>query len=95
MLPYFWGFSTSSGTLTARVSTDFAHPAVLSLQESPDDVTFVPISKTVGSPTTLTTSAASGSTVTRYLGLSVNGLNGSSAFAGTDNAVIQFTLVVP
>jgi len=95
LLPYFWGFSASSGTLTARVSTDFAHPAVLSLQESPDSVTFVPISKTIGSPTTLTTSATSGSTVTRYLGLAVNGLNGASAFAGTDNAVIQFTLVVP
>lgn len=93
--PSFTGFSSTTATLQARVSTDFAHPAVLELRDSPDSSTFTAISKLAASPTTLTTTAASSASVTRYLGLFVSGVNGAGAFTGADTAILQFTLVVP
>jgi hypothetical protein len=93
--PSFAGFSSTTGTLQAYVSTDFVHPSQLELRDSSSGSGFSAISKTSGSQTTLTSSAASASTVTRYLGLFVSDANGASVYTGTDNATVTFTLVVP
>jgi len=93
--PRFASFSSTSGTLTTYVSTDFAHPSQLELRDSSNGSSFSAISKASGSQTTLTSSATSSSTVTRYLGLFVSNTNGATVFNGADNATVTFTLVVP
>ena len=93
--PSFSSFSSTTGTLRAYVSTDFVHPTQLELRDSGNGSTFSAISKASGSPTIFTASAATASTVTRYLGLFVSGTNGASVYTGADNATVTFTLVVP
>lgn len=93
--PSFAGFSSTTGTLQAYVSTDFVHPTQLELRDSSNGSTFSAISKASGSQTIFTASAATASTVTRYLGLFVSGTNGASVYTGADNATVTFTLVVP
>ena len=93
--PSFAGFSSTTATLKAFVSVDFANPSQLELRDSATGTTFGALSKVSASPTTLTSTAASGSSVTRYLGLFVSNANGASIFTGADNATVTFTLVVP
>jgi len=93
--PSFASFSSTTGTLKTYVSTDFVHPSQLELRDSSSGSSFSAISKLSSSQTTLTSSASSGSAVTRYLGLFVSNTNGSSVFTGSDNATVTFTLVVP
>ena len=93
--PSFAGFSSATGTLQAYVSVDFVHPSQLELRDSVNGSTFTALSKISGAPTTLTAAAASGTAVTRYLGLFVSSSNGSTIFTGADNATVTFTLVVP
>lgn len=94
--PAFSGFSSTTGTIQVYVSTDFAHPAVLALRDASSSAgPFSSISKTASPQTLITTTAASRSSVTRYLGLFVSNLNGASAFTGLDNATLTFTLTVP
>ena len=93
--PSFAGFSSTTATIRAYVSTDFAHPSQLELQDSTSGASFAALSKSAGIPTTLTVAAASGATLTRYLGLFVSGQNGPGVFTGSDNATVTFTLIVP
>jgi hypothetical protein len=93
--PNFSGFITTSASVKVYVSTDFAHPAVLELRDSSNNSAFTPISKSSGTPTTLTSSANSGSTLTRYLGLFVSNANGPGTFNGTDNARLTYTFTAP
>jgi hypothetical protein len=93
--PSFAGFSSTTGTLTGYVSTDFAHPSQLELRDSSSGVSYSAISKSSGSQTTFSSSATSASTITRYLGLFVAGTNGGTVFTGADNATVTYTLVVP
>jgi len=93
--PAFSSFSSTSGTLKTYVSSDFVHPSQLELRDSSNGSTFSAISKSSGSQTTLTSAASSGSSITRYLGLFVSGLNGATVFTGADNARVTFTLLVP
>jgi hypothetical protein len=93
--PSFAGFSSTTGTLQAYVSLDFIHPSQLELRDSPNGTAFAALSKAAGAPTTLTTGAASGTTVTHYLGLFVSSSNGAGIFTGSDSAAVTFTLVVP
>jgi hypothetical protein len=88
-------FSSTTGTLTSYVSTDFVHPSQLELRDSSSGSSYSAISKSSGSQTTFTSSAASASTITRYLGLYVAGTNGGAIFTGADSATVTFTLVVP
>lgn len=93
--PTFSSFSSTSGTIKAYISTDFAHPAQLELRDSSTGSSYSALSKAAGSQTTLTSSASSGSSVSRYIGLFVSSANGASIFTGADNATVTFTLVVP
>jgi hypothetical protein len=93
--PSFAGFSSTTGTLTGYVSTDFAHPSQLELRDSSGGSSYAAISKSSASQTAFTASAVSASQITRYLGLFVAGTNGGAVFTGTDTATVTFTLVVP
>jgi hypothetical protein len=93
--PTFAGFSSTSGTLTSYVSTDFVHPSQLELRDSNNGSSYSTISKSSGSQTTFTSSAASASPMTRYLGLFVSDTNGGAVFTGADTATVTYTLVVP
>lgn len=93
--PTFAGFSSTSGTLTTYVSTDFVNPSDLELRDSTTSTgsSFSAISKVSGSQSTLTSSATTGASLTRYLGLFVS--NTGTSPAGADSATLTFTLVVP
>jgi hypothetical protein len=93
--PSFSSFSSTTATLKTYVSTDFVHPSQLELRDSTSGSTFSAISKASGSQTTLTSSASSGTAVTRYLGLFVANTNSAGIYTGSDNATVTFTLVVP
>jgi hypothetical protein len=93
--PAFAGFSSTTGTLTAYVSSDFAHPSQLELRDSSSGASYSTISKSSGAQTTLSSSAGPASAITRYLGLFVADTNGGTVFTGADNATMTFTLVVP
>ncbi len=95
MNPAFSSFSSTTGTLKAHISTDFMHPTQFEMRDSSNGSSFAALSKASGSQTTLTSSATSGSAVTRYLGLFVANTNSGSIYTGTDSATITFTLVVP
>jgi hypothetical protein len=100
--PSFADFASTTGTLTVYVSTDFAHPSTLQMRDSTAaGGPYNAISKLSGSPTTLTTAAASGASLTRYLGMFVSNANGVGAFPGTaggsgaDSVTLTYTLTVP
>jgi hypothetical protein len=96
LTPSFSSFSSSTGTITAYVSADFAHPAILTLRDATAvGGPYTGISKASGSPTVFTAGALSTVAITRYLGLYVSNLNGSSAFTGSDTATLTYTLTVP
>jgi len=93
--PAFSGFASSAATLKVYVSLDFVHPLILEARDaSSSGGPFTAISKSSGSQTTLT-SAASGGSVTRYLGLFVKDSNGPTAFSGADSATLTYTLTAP
>lgn len=94
--PAFTDFTSTTGTLSVYVSTTFAHPAVLHLDDSASSAgPYTAISVTAGTPTQITSSALDRTAVTRYLGLFVSNVNGATSFTGTDNAVLTFTMTVP
>lgn len=94
LLPAFSNLSATTGSLSVRLSMNFAHPAELALQDASSATgpfTTIPS----GSSLSLTTTAATEQNVSRYLGLLVNQLNGPTAFAGADTATLTYTLTVP
>jgi len=94
--PTFAGFSTSTATVKAYVSSTFVHPTILSLYDATaSGGPYSAISTSSGSPTALTSSASSGSNVTHYLGLFVSSANGAGIFTGADNATLTYTLTAP
>ncbi len=94
--PAFSGFSSFSSTkITVYVSTDFVHPAVLTLYDSQSQLAgYSAISKNSGSPTQITGSASNGTNITEYLGLFVSNVNGASSFRGADKATLTYTMTV-
>ena len=94
--PKFSGQSSTTSSLSVYLSTAFVHPSILKLEDAAVSAgPYTAISLTSGSPTVLSTSASSGSTITRYLGLFVSNINGASAFRGTDNATLTYTITAP
>lgn len=94
--PAFTDFTSTTATLKTFVSTNFAHPAVLTLEDaSATGGPYTALGTTLGTATTITSTAANRSTVTRFLGLFVSNVNGGTAFAGSDAATMTFTMTVP
>jgi hypothetical protein len=99
--PSFSSFLSATASVKVYVSTDFVHPSTLEARDSgASGGPYTAISKLSGSPTSITSSATSGSSLTRYLGLFVSASSGSGAFPGTggsasDNATLTYTLIVP
>jgi len=91
--PVFAEFSQTTATITAALTTNFAHPAVLQL----DDASALtgPFTQLTTTPLTITSTAADRSSITRYLGLFVSNVSGAGAFTGSDTATITFTMTVP
>jgi len=94
--PSFSTFSSTTSSVKVYVSMDFVHPAILQLRDSAVLAgPYTAISKIAGAQTSLTTTAASGSSLTRYLGLFVSNANGVGTFTGADSATLTYTLTVP
>lgn len=94
--PAFTDFTSTTATIKVSVSTNFAHPAVLKLEDSAASAgPFAAISTTAGAPTQITTTAVDRASITRYLGLFVSLNNGLGPFLGADNATLTFTMTVP
>jgi len=100
--PSFSSFLQTTASVNVYVRTDFVHPGALELRDAvAAGGPYTAISKLSGSPTPITSSATSGSTLTRYLGLFVSATSGPGAFPGTaggsapDNATLTYTLTVP
>lgn len=94
--PAFTDFSSSSGTVSVYVSSDFANPLVLQLFDATATAgPYNAISKSLLGQTVISNSYANRSINTRYLGLFVSNVNGPTAFSGTDQATLTYTLTVP
>lgn len=92
--PTFSNLLTSTGSLSVRLTMNFAHPAALALQDAASAAgpfTSIPSSSALS----LASGATDGQQVTRYLGLLVNQVNGASAYSGADSATLTYTLTVP
>jgi hypothetical protein len=94
--PAFSGMSSTTATVKVYVSTNFAHPALLTLNDATSTGgPYSAISTAAGAPTQITASAVNRSSITRYLGLFVSNINGAGAYTGSDSATLTFTLTVP
>ena len=94
--PVFSSFASTTASVKVYVSTDFAHPLVLQLNDAAAAAgPFTAVSKLAGAQTSLSTAAANRSTLTRYLGLFVSDVNGATSYRGIDTATLTYTLTVP
>ncbi|HEX3584442.1 MAG TPA: hypothetical protein VH024_00495 [Candidatus Angelobacter sp.] len=97
--PVFTSQTVSTNTITAQVTTDFAAPNNIQIvRDSANSSTvptgvasFTPVS--TGTPDTIVTNAASGSTQTRFIGVAVTPANGAGV-TGAKSATVTFTLTV-
>jgi hypothetical protein len=94
--PAFTDFTSTTATIRAFVSTTFAHPTILILRDAAAGAgPYNNIGTTAGTATQITNTAASRSSITRFLGLFVSNANGATSFRGSDSATLTFTLTVP
>jgi hypothetical protein len=94
--PAFTDFTSTTATIKTFVSTNFAHPALLVLRDAAASAgPYANIGTTAGTATQITNTATSRSSITRFLGLFVSNVNGTTAFRGSDSATLTFTLTVP
>jgi hypothetical protein len=92
--PAYADFSSTTATIQVALTVNFAHPTVLQLDDSSSGGG--PFTQITSTPVTITTAAASRSSITRFLGLFVSSANnGAGAFTGSDTATLTFTLTVP
>jgi hypothetical protein len=101
LTPTFTNQSATSATVTAYVSTNFATLSsilsVVQASSAPGNIgALSAMSTSSGSPTSVGSSLASGTAVTRYIGVTVQPTNsGSSTVSGSDTATITYTMTVP
>jgi hypothetical protein len=94
--PAFSDQSATTATLTVFVRPNFAHPAVLQLQDATaSSGPFTTIGTSPGGAVVISNTAANRSTISRFLGLFVSNTSGAAAFTGTDSATLIFTITVP
>jgi len=93
--PAFTDFTSTTGTIKVVLSSNFAHPTVLHLNDAAASTG--PFNQITTTATTITTTAASRSTITRFLGLFVSNTtnNGPGAVTDSETATLTFTMTVP
>ena len=98
--PMFTSQSTTNNTITAQVTTDFAAPHNVFVMRDSANSSTVPASAAamaamgVASADTIATNAASGTALTRYIGVAVTPANGATVLTGNQTATVTFTLTV-
>ena len=95
--PTFSSFTSSTGTVTVQVTSNFTHSGDLVLMDS-SAASFSSFSAIgVGSPSTITSAAASATDISRFLGLEVKHVHGTGGTLGTgsDNATLTYTVTSP
>lgn len=91
--PAYTDQAKTTATITVTLTANFAHPTVLQLDDAGSATgSFTQITTT---PITITSTAASRTPITRYLGLFVSNANGAGTFTGSDTATLTFTMTVP
>lgn len=96
LTPVFAGQLVSTNTLQAYVSSTFAKAnlSVVQSNVAPASIaSLTPMSTNAGAQTVVATNAVSGTTLTRYIGVSVSPAN-AAGLTGADAATITFTLTV-
>jgi hypothetical protein len=91
--PVFTDFSSTTATIKVALTTNFAHPAILQLDDS--SASSGPFTQITPAALQITNTAGDRSSITRYLGLFVSNANGAGAFTGSDTATLTFTMTVP
>jgi hypothetical protein len=94
----FTDFSSTTGSISVYVSTPFAHPAVLTLEDASaaaGPFTAISTNPALASQTKITSTAADRGSFTRFLGLFVSSANSPTTLQGSDSATLTFTLTVP
>lgn len=101
LTPMFTNQAGTSATVTAYVSSNFATLnnvlSIVQANSAPGSIgALTAMSTNSGSPTSVGSSLASGTAITRYLGVQVQPTNsGSTTVSGTDSATITYTMTVP
>ena len=96
LTPVFAGQLVSTNTLNAYVSANFAKANLAVVQSNSAPVTISDLtlmSTNAGAQTSVATNAVSGTSLTRYIGVSVTPAN-AAALTGADAATITYTLTV-
>src|SRR5260221_9031561 len=94
--PAFADINSATATIKTFVSTNFAHPAALKLDDaasSPGPYNAIGI--TAGPPPQINTAPANRRSISLFPGLFFFHGNGATAFNGSDGATLTFTLTVP
>jgi hypothetical protein len=99
LTPVFTNQSTTNNTIAAQVTTNFTAANASVVRDSANSNT-VPASAAaftamgVGSADTIATNAASGTALTRFIGVAVAPTNGAGTLTGAQTATVTFTLTV-
>ena len=91
--PVFTDFTSTTATIKVALTTNFAHPVILQLDDSGSSGG--PFAQITPAALQITKTAGDRSSITRYLGLFVSNTNGAGAFTGSDTATLTFTMTVP
>src|SRR5579864_5408427 len=91
--PVFTDFTSTTATIKVALTTNFAHPVILQLDDSGNSGG--PFAQITPAALQITKTAGDRSSITRYLGLFVSNTNGAGAFTGSDTATLTFTMTVP
>lgn len=100
LTPIFTGQSATTSTITAQVTTDFAAPHNVFIVRDSANSNAVPASAAAftamgtGSADTIATNPASGTALTRFIGVGVTPANGATVLTGAQSATVTFTLTV-
>src|SRR5580765_5884821 len=99
LTPMFTNQSATTATVTAYVSANFATLSsilsVVQASSAPANIgALSAMSTSSGTPTSIGTSLASGTALTRYIGVTVQPTNGATV-SGSDTATITYTMTVP
>jgi len=96
LTPIFTSQSVSTNTITAYVSSNFAKAnlSIVQNNSSPASIAnLTAMSTSAGAPTSVATNATNGTTITRYIGVSIAPTN-AAGLTGADSATITYTLTV-